>query len=515
MLLLDANVIDQCNRGNQGAADALRARVADSDVFVSQQAYNEMVVQPELPRTATANRLALQDLGIRIAPPGPFPERGAAYAGAAGGPQIISEADTLMAAQARAIGAEIWSFDRAFRNNHVDIENRLGVRIAPETYTIAPVAGAQDYRVGRRLLGLPPVEISVGGAVRAPGGGGPGPEGGGPGPGGGGRPGGGPPPPGGGGGAPPPPPGGAGPRAAEPGGGPAAAAPRAAASAAAEALHPAEIGGEGVHAPEARAPRGAAEEGGGAGGGVMIFQLALILIQMLPDPFEARAVDRMLNEQLNDPKWQPRWDELKPVVQSSKGYLYYNIKFQINYNGWQSPKPQAFPNQVLLDSLEVQSIDVSQTYRSSISDLDPKDKPPDAHLMLGGGYHWKAHRSGVTSVPVFTGEQIARGTPSRISIGELQKVAGFTSDSDIRDWVKAHALDTIAEVGTDLKLRMINRLLDGWVSDDDLDAVEKICRSVHNPDEMRAIRAAIEPRELDLTDLGQRTRLRIILGQMR
>lgn len=246
----------------------------------------------------------------------------------------------------------------------------------------------------------------------------------------------------------------------------------------------------------------------------MVFQLALILIQMLPDPFEARAVDRMLNEQLSSPKWGPRWSELKTVVQGSKGYLYYNIKFQINYNAEQSPKPQAFPNLILLDTVQVQSIDVSEIYQSSISDLDHPDKPDDAKPIRGGGYFWKAHRSGVTSIPVFTGEQISRGTPSRITIDELQKVAGFTSDSDIRDWVTDHATETIAEVGTDLKLRMINRLLDGWVSDDDLDAVEKICKSVHAAGEINAIRAGVQPRELDLTDLGQRTRLRVILGQM-
>jgi hypothetical protein len=60
------------------------------------------------------------------------------------------------------------------------------------------------------------------------------------------------------------------------------------------------------------------------------------------------------------------------------------------------------------------------------------------------------------------------------------------------------------------KIRMINRLLDGWVSDDDLDAVDRLCANSIESD-MDQIELAITPRVGSLTSLGQRSRLRTIL----
>jgi len=51
------------------------------------------------------------------------------------------------------------------------------------------------------------------------------------------------------------------------------------------------------------------------------------------------------------------------------------------------------------------------------------------------------------------------------------------------------------------------------VSDDDIHAIEKICGSVDNQAVMRRIREAITPRTLDLSDIGQRTRVRIGLAR--
>jgi hypothetical protein len=72
----------------------------------------------------------------------------------------------LTAAEARALNAEVWSFDDAFRRNTASVRKQLGVKVAAESQAIPLVTSDADYRVGRRMLGLPPVDISLEGVVR-------------------------------------------------------------------------------------------------------------------------------------------------------------------------------------------------------------------------------------------------------------------------------------------------------------------------------------------------------------
>jgi hypothetical protein len=84
--------------------------------------------------------------------------------------KVLSEEDALVAAQSKAINAEIWSFDRAFRNNPGAVRN-LGVKVAPEC-TQVPLVSTQtpaDYRVGRRLMSMAPIEVGLNGQVTSPG----------------------------------------------------------------------------------------------------------------------------------------------------------------------------------------------------------------------------------------------------------------------------------------------------------------------------------------------------------
>jgi predicted nucleic acid-binding protein len=193
VILLDANVIGEINRGNAQAAQALLSLRGSAKVYISQQAFNELTSQPgtmmagvgpDLPRTAAANRLLLEDLGIEVAPPGSAADRIEVH-----NTNInkmrgnISAEDLAHVAQARAIGAELFSLDRAFRKQSTMIEKQLGVKIAPESLSIPLVGqkGGEDYRVARKLLGLDEVEITVGGRVKRapkpPAGGGPPPGG--------------------------------------------------------------------------------------------------------------------------------------------------------------------------------------------------------------------------------------------------------------------------------------------------------------------------------------------------
>ncbi|MCI0391507.1 MAG: type II toxin-antitoxin system VapC family toxin [Acidobacteria bacterium] len=166
VILLDANVLDQINRGNNAAANALLSRIQNGDqVYISQQAYNEAIVNA-LPRQSTANRILLERLNINLAPAGDATTRFDTYdRNATPRVPILSEADARVAAQARAIGAQVWSFDGAFRNNGNAVTQRLGVRVAVECQLPLSQGQPQDYRVGHRLLGLPPVEINFSGQI--------------------------------------------------------------------------------------------------------------------------------------------------------------------------------------------------------------------------------------------------------------------------------------------------------------------------------------------------------------
>ncbi|MEP7076048.1 MAG: hypothetical protein ABI878_09565 [Acidobacteriota bacterium] len=173
-ILLDGNVIDEINRGNAQAANALVNMSRNGrTIYITQQAYNEIIVNA-LPRQATANRIVLEKFNINIAPGGAMATRVEVYTqNQTRTGTVLSLPDSLVAAQAKALNAEIWSFDGPFRTNAA-VTNKLGVKVAPECQlSMAAVAGAPnppaaDYRVGHRLLGLPPVTISAGGAINRP-----------------------------------------------------------------------------------------------------------------------------------------------------------------------------------------------------------------------------------------------------------------------------------------------------------------------------------------------------------
>lgn len=87
------------------------------------------------------------------------------------------------------------------------------------------------------------------------------------------------------------------------------------------------------------------------------------------------------------------------------------------------------------------------------------------------------------------------------------------SDADIIHWINENKLRDISTISVNEKIRMINRLLDGWISKEDMDAIEKICSSINTEGEMRAIEREIGPRATELQGFGQRMQLRIAIGR--
>jgi uncharacterized protein DUF4157 len=104
----------------------------------------------------------------------------------------------------------------------------------------------------------------------------------------------------------------------------------------------------------------------------------------------------------------------------------------------------------------------------------------------------------------------------RIVIREAPGIAGgfFNDDNQIRAWVARQSLSAIARQPAAEKTRMINTLLNGWISDDDVISIERICLSVPSSSEMATIRAEITPRITEMTSIGQRTRVRVALSRL-
>jgi hypothetical protein len=175
-IVMDANVFDEINRGNQDAAKALDRMLSNGDtVYVATEAYKEMVTDPAIPRAAKANELFLSDTKINRAPAVNSQTRLDVIS--KNQPRdnfaVLGEKDVHVAAEAAANNAEIWSLDRAFRNNGESVSKTLGVKVAPECrLSVVGNARPADYRVGRNLMKLPPVNIDLNGRVTGSGSGG-------------------------------------------------------------------------------------------------------------------------------------------------------------------------------------------------------------------------------------------------------------------------------------------------------------------------------------------------------
>jgi hypothetical protein len=87
---------------------------------------------------------------------------------------------------------------------------------------------------------------------------------------------------------------------------------------------------------------------------------------------------------------------------------------------------------------------------------------------------------------------------------------GLTGDSEIRDAIAGADAATVARIPQAERLRIINRLLNGWVSDEDMAAIRTIHR--HTPAAQRpAVNRLLEDRAGEL-GFAQRSELRMMAG---
>jgi hypothetical protein len=165
---------------------------------------------------------------------------------------------------------------------------------------------------------------------------------------------------------------------------------------------------------------------------------------------------------------------------------------------------------VLSDQGAIASYDLYQSTSATVAvggqAIDAKTEHSD---RLAAGQELVHH---IITYPV---ELVAgSGAPDpRTMTPEYRAIFGLTGDTEIRDWLNARPSDLIRTLPASEKVRLVNRLLDGWVSDEDVDAIRKIATSVKGGDDSRQVRHVIEERASEV-QFGHREQLRIIAAQM-
>jgi hypothetical protein len=86
----------------------------------------------------------------------------------------------------------------------------------------------------------------------------------------------------------------------------------------------------------------------------------------------------------------------------------------------------------------------------------------------------------------------------------------LTGDTEIRNAIIKADEVTIQKIPTNEKIRIINRLFNGWVSDADINIIERIYQNTPL-DQRPYVKPVIEKRMLYLTNIGQRIKVNIIL----
>jgi hypothetical protein len=144
-----------------------------TQVYIARSAYDELVTRAQNPKQGGEYDWLLKDAGIAIAPSGKLTDRGNVYADniehvpAPNRPQLKTFAgkddpsrpgDVFIAAQAKAIKARVWTFDKKLQN----AAPVLGYQLAPEC-DIKDISGPEVPTLARKLLDMNPRAIGADG----------------------------------------------------------------------------------------------------------------------------------------------------------------------------------------------------------------------------------------------------------------------------------------------------------------------------------------------------------------
>ena len=115
---------------------------------------------------------------------------------------------------------------------------------------------------------------------------------------------------------------------------------------------------------------------------------------------------------------------------------------------------------------------------------------------------WSAHRWGRADVAA---------EYAHLGWTELPEQVVPNGDTRAREWAARQPVTALRDMPVEEKRRMVNRMLSGWVSDDDLDGVERLYRASTQADQA-LLHGVIGPQIEDLWSIRQRTRLRVLLS---
>jgi predicted nucleic acid-binding protein len=165
-IVLDTNVLKNISEGNVKAAEALnRYLKAGNKVYISRAAYEELVTRAKTPYLRQQYRRMLKELEIEIAPNGGMKGRVDLYAdniqhvARKGQPGSITEyggkgntepGDVFVAAEAKSLNAQLWTFDQKLAGR----AKQFGVQLAPESTNVPAVSGPENPVRGMELLGI-------------------------------------------------------------------------------------------------------------------------------------------------------------------------------------------------------------------------------------------------------------------------------------------------------------------------------------------------------------------------
>ncbi len=110
--------------------------------------------------------------------------------------------------------------------------------------------------------------------------------------------------------------------------------------------------------------------------------------------------------------------------------------------------------------------------------------------------------------------------PERIRylVQELRESGGLVNtfeDSDIREGVATRSAEDLAGVAGTERVRMVNRLLSGWIADEDVDAAVRLLESIQSEEELDQVAGGIAESMDGMWSSRQRARLQLALARAR
>ncbi|GAA0608350.1 hypothetical protein GCM10010174_26940 [Kutzneria viridogrisea] len=113
---------------------------------------------------------------------------------------------------------------------------------------------------------------------------------------------------------------------------------------------------------------------------------------------------------------------------------------------------------------------------------------------------------------------IVADNPNTLYEGLSRRDTGPTyrldSDTELRTTIAATPAPELGRMPTSERIRVVNRLLDGWVSEGDMWAIEQVCASITSQAEMKALREAVGGRESALWSDGHKRRFHLAVNRL-